>query len=108
MAITAGSLGITAGLFLRRSIPTLVVGLLTSLGGWIMGDAFGLAAGFGGLYEQVSRLTPNAHAVELLFSCYYGTAVGAPQLSALVLMLFSMGVLGLTVLAYHWRVLRAA
>jgi hypothetical protein len=108
VAITAGSLGITAGLFLRRSLPTLVVGLLTSLGGWILGSAFGLAAGFGGSYEQISRLTPNTHAVELLFPRYYGAAVGSPHLSVVVLVLLSVGMLALTVLAYHWRVLRAA
>jgi hypothetical protein len=105
MAITASGLGTVSGLVLRRSIPTLVVGLLTTLGGWIVGSAFGLAAGFGELFERISRLTPNTHAVELLFLRYYGTAVGTPQLSALILVLFSAGTLVLTVLVYRWRVM---
>jgi hypothetical protein len=105
MAITASGLGTVSGLVLRRSIPTLVVGLLTTLGGWIVGSAFGLAAGFGGLFERISRLTPNTHAVELLFPRYYGTAVGTPQLAALILVLFSAGTLVLTVLVYRWRVM---
>jgi ABC-type multidrug transport system permease subunit len=108
MAIIASSLGTISGLVLRHSIPTLVVGLLTTLGGWIVGSAFGLAASFGGLFERISRLTPNTHAVELLFPRYYGTVVGTPQLSALVLMLFSTGILAITVLVYYRRVVRAS
>lgn len=106
VAITAGGLGIIVGLLLRRSIPTLLVGLLTSLGCWILGGAFGLAAGFGGVYEQVSRLMPHAYAVELLFPRYYGTAVGDFWISASALVLFSTGMLVFAFLTYRQRVLR--
>jgi len=103
VVVTASGLGITVGLLLRRSIPTLVVGLLTSLGSWILGSAFGLAAGFGGLYEQISRLTPHTHAVELLFSCYYGTEIGEPLVSAIALLFFAIATLLLTARVYRWR-----
>jgi len=106
VAVTAGCLGIIAGLILRRTIPTFVVGLTASLGGWLLGDAFGLAAGFGGGYQAVSRLTPNAHAVELLFRPYYGVTVAAPASSALALTLFSGGMILLMVLAYRHAVIR--
>jgi hypothetical protein len=106
VAITASGLGVAAGLLLRRSIPTLLVGLLTSLGCWILGGAFGLAAGFGGVYEQVSRVMPHAYAVELLFPCYYGTAVGDFWVSASALVLFSASLLTFAFLTYRQRVLR--
>lgn len=106
VAITASGLGVAAGLLLRRSVPTLLVGLLTSLGCWILGGAFGLAAGFGGLYEKVSRLMPHTYAVELLFPRYYGTTIGNPQLAVFMLVLFGAGTLALMSLAYRWRVLR--
>ncbi len=103
MALIGGGVGISAGLLLRRSLPTLLVGLLTSLGGWILGSAFGLAAGFSGLYGQISALTPNTHAVALLFPHYYGAQVGEPRLSVLVLALYSLAALALAALVYRWR-----
>ncbi len=106
VAITASGLGVFAGLLLRRSIPALLVGLLTSLGCWILGGAFGLTAGFGGLYEQISRLMPHTYAIELLFPRYYGTEIGNVWLSASMLVLFSVSWLILAFLAYRWRVLR--
>jgi hypothetical protein len=106
MATIAGGLGIAVGLLLRRSIPTLLVGLLSSLGCWILGGAFGLVAGFGGLYERISRLMPHTYAVELLFPRYYGTPIDDSGRSACVLLLFSVGTLALTSLTYRWRVLR--
>ena len=106
IAVIAGCLGIIAGLTLRRTIPTFVVGLTASLGGWLLGDVFGLAAGFGDAYRAVSRLTPNAHAVELLFQPYYGVTVAAPAISALILALFSGGMVLLTVVAYRRVVIR--
>ncbi len=106
VAITASSLGIIIGLLFRRSIPSLLTGLIAGMGSWILGGAFGLTAGFGGLYEKLSRLTPNAHAVEMLFSCYYGAQVGDPPSSILALALFSVGLLTLAFFTYRWRVLR--
>ncbi len=106
VAAIAGCLGMLAGLLMRRVIPAFLVGLVGSFVGWILGSAFGLAAGFSGWYERVSRLTPFTHASELLFSRYYGASVGAPPVSALFLLLCSLGMMALVVLAYRWRVLR--
>ena len=103
VAIIAASLGVILGLLFRRSIPAFVSGLIFSLAGWLFGSAFGPAASFGGMYEQVSYLTPNAYAVELLFPCFYGIQMGQPALAALVLTLLSAGMLMLVSLTYHWR-----
>jgi len=43
----AGCLGMVAGLVLRKSIPALLVALVATFVGWILGSAFGLAASFG-------------------------------------------------------------
>jgi hypothetical protein len=94
------------GLVMRRTIPAFLLALVGTFVGWIMGSAFGLAAGFGGLYERVSRLTPFTHAVELLFPRYFGTVVGSPVVSASVLASLSAAMVGLTALAYRWRVMR--
>lgn len=106
VAIIAGCLGMTAGLLLRSTIPSFVVALGASLLSWIMGSGFGLAAGFSGLYERISRLTPNTHAVELLFPRYYGMEIGTPALSALVLALAAAGMIAVTALVYRRRVLQ--
>ena len=66
---------------MRRSIPAFLVGLVGTFVGWVLGSGFGLAAGFGGLYEAISRLTPFTHATELLFSQYYGASIGRPVAS---------------------------
>jgi len=104
LAVMAGCLGIVAGLVFRKSIPAFLVALVASFVGWIMGSAFGLAAGFGAGYERISRLTPFTHAVELLFPRYYGATVGAPVVSALMLALMAGGMTALAALAYHWRI----
>jgi hypothetical protein len=106
VAAIAGCLGVLAGLVMQRVIPAFLVALVGSFVGWIMGSAFGLAAGFGDLYQRVSRLTPFTHAVELIFPLYFGTEVGDPLVSALVLVLMSAGMVGLASLAYRWRVMR--
>jgi hypothetical protein len=106
VAIVAASLGTVAGLVIRQTIPAFLVALVSSFAGWLLGSAFGLAAGFSTSYERVSRLTPFTHATELLFPRYYdGITVGTPWLSVLVLVLYSAGMLVLTVLAYRWRVM---
>lgn len=106
VAVIAGSLGILAGLVMRRVIPAFLVGLVASFVGWIVGSAFGLAAGFGGWYERISRLTPFTHATELLFRQYYGASIGRPLVSVLFLLILSAAMLVLMTLAYRWRVLR--
>ncbi len=106
LAIIAGGLGTVAGLLFRRIIPAFLVALVASFVGWLMGSAFGLAAGFGGWYERLSRLTPSTHAVELLFPCYYGATIGRPAVSLLFLGATGLAMVGLTVLAYRQRILR--
>jgi hypothetical protein len=108
VAVTAGGLGIVAGLLVQKTIPAFLIGLVGSFVGWLLGSAFGLAASFGRAYAIVSRLTPNTHAVELLFPRYYGTAIGNPRLSVLILVLCSGGMVILTAVIYRWRVLRQA
>ena len=70
------------------------------------GSAFGLAAGFGTVYELLSRFSPNTHAVELLFPCYYGVSIGSPIISALVLFLSCAAALALMFMVYHRKVIR--
>jgi hypothetical protein len=108
MTIIASCLGITLALVFRSSLPTFVVGLILTLGGWIFGNAFGLAASFGGLYEVISQLTPNAYLVELLFPCYYGITIGTPWLSAAILMAMSAVTMGVMIAIYRQRVTRQA
>jgi ABC-type multidrug transport system permease subunit len=106
VAFIAGCLGVLAGLVLRKIIPSFLVGLVGSFVGWIMGSGFGLAAGFGGLYEGISRLTPFTHAVELLFPSYYGARIGTPMASVLFLTLLCAVMLVLVAVVYRWRVAR--
>jgi hypothetical protein len=106
VAAIAGSLGVLAGLLMRKIIPAFLVGLVASFVGWIVGSAFGLAAGFGGWYERISRLTPFTHATELLFRQYYGASVGRPLVSVLFLLVLSAAMLVLMTIAYRWRVTR--
>jgi hypothetical protein len=82
--------------------------LVSSFAGWLLGSAFGLAAGFSSGYERISRFTPFTHATELLFPRYYGISIGTPWMSVLALVLFPAGMLLLTVIAYRWRVMRQA
>jgi hypothetical protein len=106
VAVVGSGMGVTAGLLLRRSIPTLLIGLVTAMGCWLLGGAFGLPSGFGGLYETVSRLMPNTYAVEMLFRRYYGTDVGDHARSIALLSLSVVIWLAVPVLVYRWRVLR--
>jgi ABC-type multidrug transport system permease subunit len=106
VGIIYGSLGISAGLLLRKSIPAFLVGLVTSFVGWLLGSAFGLAAGFSGAYAALSHLTPNTHATELLFPFYFGADVGSPSQSILFLVLLSVVMVVATMLIYHLRVLK--
>ncbi|NOZ70889.1 MAG: hypothetical protein GXP38_03075, partial [Chloroflexi bacterium] len=87
-------------------IPAFLVGLVTSFAAWIVGSGFGLAAGFSRTYALFSRLTPNTHAVNLLFPTYFGVTVGQPRISALVLLLMSVVTVALTAAIYRHRVLR--
>lgn len=105
VAVIGGGLGMVTGLLVRRVLPTFVVCLVASLAGWLLGGAFGLPGGFGGVYEQVSRWTPNTYTVDLLFLRYYGTHSGVPIRSALVLLAWSVAMVVLTAMVYRRRVL---
>lgn len=104
VGLIAGCLGTLAGLLLRKVIPAFLVGLVTSFVGWLLGGAFGLAAGFSAAYALVSRLMPDTHAVELIFPRYYGISIGRPLVSVAVLLALSAAMLGLTVVAYRRQV----
>jgi ABC-type multidrug transport system permease subunit len=106
MSVIAGCLGITAGLLTQKSIPAFLVGLVTTFVGWLIGSAFGLAAGFSKAYEFFSRLTPNTHTVELLYPYFFGADVGNPWSSIVTLTALSVSMILITMLVYHQRVIR--
>jgi len=106
IGIIFGGIGVSAGLLFRKSIPAFLVGLVTSFVGWLVGSAFGLAAGFSRVYEFISRLTPNTHTVELLFPLFFGTGVGSSWLSIFVLAFMSVMIIGLVLYVYRLRVLK--
>lgn len=101
IAIIGGCLGIMAGLLLRSTLPTFLVGLVSSFFGWIIGDSFKPAVAFGGWYEFFSRFTPQAYAVELIFPYFYGTQISSSLVSITVLACLSIIMLGLTVVVYQ-------
>ncbi len=104
MSLITGGLGIVAGLVIQKTIPSFMIALITSFISWIIGSAFGLAAGFGRGYATASLFTPNSYAVELLFPLYFGDSVGKPIISMLVLFLMSLGMIFVTMLVYQQRV----
>jgi hypothetical protein len=104
MGVITGGLGIIAGLVIQKTIPSFMIALITSFISWIIGSAFGLAAGFGRGYAIASLFTPNAYAVELLFPRYFGTPVGNPMVSITVLVLMSVGMISFSMLVYYQRV----
>ena len=103
MSLIGACVGTLAALMMRNTLPAFVIGLASAFFTWIMGGAFGLPAGFGGLYEAMSRWMPNTYAVYALYRLYYplgsspGTNIWIP------LGLFA-GVAVLGVMALYWRV----
>jgi ABC-2 type transport system permease protein len=104
VAVIYGCIGMIAGLRIQRTIPAFLIGLVVSMVGWLLGSAFGLAAGFSPGYAIISRLTPNTHAVELIFPQFFGAQVGNPLISALTLAGMFILTLGLTFMVYQKRV----
>ncbi len=104
IAIVGGSLGITVGLLLKKTLPAFVIGLTSSFATWILGGAFGLPAGFGLGYRIVSRFMPNTYAVELLFAQFYGVPIGSPPVSILILAAFSIIMLLVVHRVYRLRI----
>jgi ABC-type multidrug transport system permease subunit len=105
MALLGACLGMIAGLLLQSTLPSFLMSLVTTFFTWIMGSAFGLAAGFGGVYEAVSRWMPNTHAVELLFPLYYRVGIGASQPAILFLSTACFLMVILTAVIYRQKVL---
>jgi ABC-type multidrug transport system permease subunit len=105
IGVIAGSIGVVAGFILRKTIPAFMVALITSFIAWIIGNSFGLAAGFGGGYALASRFSPNSYAVELLFPIYFNAAVGRPGVSILILTLMSLAMISITMSVYRRRVI---
>jgi hypothetical protein len=106
IGLIAGGVGVTAGLWFQKTIPTFIIALASSFLGWLLGSAFGLAGGFGPGYAAASSLTPNTYAVELLFPCYFGAPVGSPLASALALAGMSLAATSLTLFVYYQRVVK--
>lgn len=104
IAVIGGSLGVTVGLLLQKTLPAFVIGLTSSFANWILGGAFGLCAGFGLAYQFVSRFMPNTYAVELLFARFYGVPIGSPLVSILALVGFSIVMLVIVFRVYRQRV----
>ena len=105
VALIGGSIGILAGLILKKVLPAFLIGLALSFFTWIMGSAFGLAAGFSGPYEAVSRIMPNTYAVELLFPLYYRVEIGSKFPAILFLSISSLFVVLITMLTFQKTVL---
>jgi ABC-type multidrug transport system permease subunit len=77
LGLIGGCVGSLAGLAFKKVLPAFLIGLALSFFTWIMGSAFGLAAGFSGPYEILSRIMPNTYAVELLFPLFYRVDIGS-------------------------------
>ncbi len=101
VSLCGACVGMIAGLVLQDTIPSFLAALIASLASWVMGCAFGLPGIFGQLYDTLGLLSPNTHAVKLLFGAWYGVELQAPLLPAAALTL--QGSLLLTVLLFTWR-----
>jgi hypothetical protein len=105
MALLGACLGMTTGLLLQSTLPSFLVSIAISFFAWIMGSGFGLAAGFGGTYEAVSRWMPNTHAVELLFPLYYRVGIGPTEPAILFLCIACFVMVTFTTITYRQKVL---
>jgi hypothetical protein len=105
IALIGACLGTIAGLLLQSTLPSFLICLTTTFFTWIMGSAFGLSVGFGGVYEAVSRWMPNTHAVELLFPLYYRVGIGTPRPAILFIGTTCILMIILTIVIYRQRVL---
>ncbi|MBN1230708.1 MAG: ABC transporter permease [Anaerolineales bacterium] len=106
-AICGGSIGITAGLLLKRSLPGFVVGLTSSLGLWLLGGAFGLPASFSNTYWAISRLSLNSYSIEILFKDFINLNVGNPAVSWLMLLVFASIFVFILQIFYRRTVMKA-
>jgi len=104
MGLIGACVGTSAALVLKQTLPSFVIALASAFFTWIMGGAFGLPAGFGGVYEAVSRWVPNSYAVRALFPLYYPIEPSHPN-SYLILFVFATAAVIATILIYRKSVL---
>lgn len=76
VCLIGACVGIMAGLFLQKTLPSFIIGLGTALAFWLLGGAFGLPASFGGTYEAISRWIPHTYSIELLFRPFFNYPAG--------------------------------
>ena len=107
LILIAGCIGLLAGLLMRSTLPSFLVGLASAFVFWLIGSGFGLAAGFSTIFEKISRLIPNTAIIEMLFPYfYYGRQVAAHPLSArLQLAAYCILLLVAVAAVYHKRVI---
>jgi len=86
LALIGAALGITLGMVFKKTMPAYVGALSLAISGWIFGGGLGLPSGFGGIYETISYLTPNANAIYLIFPEFYGKTVGNQVLAVVALL----------------------
>ena len=104
ITLIGASVGLSAGLLTRRTLPAFVLCLVFTLGTWILGSSFGLSAGFGGFYETLSRFIPNTYAVELIFPSYYfGVSISPAWINYLFLSTVTLALLTLLTRLYLFR-----
>lgn len=101
LGITAGCVGVLAGMLLKKMIPAFIVALVFTFITWLMGGAFGLPEGFSPAYAAVSRWMPNSYTVRLLFSQYFPAQIGNPGVSMLYSVLIALAMLLLTSIVYR-------
>jgi hypothetical protein len=107
LTLIASCIGLLAGLLMRSSLPSFLVGLSSAFGFWLLGSGFGLAAGFSPVFERISRLIPNTPIIEMLFPYFYfGRQVATnPSAAQWQLLVYCLIFLMLVVVVYRWRVL---
>jgi ABC-type multidrug transport system permease subunit len=106
MALIGGCIGTLAGLVLQKTLPAFLIGLALTFVAWLLGSAFGLAAGFSGPYEAVSRFMPNTYAVELLFPLYYRVDIGSKLPAILILSTTCVILILATLITYRKKVIK--
>lgn len=107
IALFGGCLGTAVGLIMQKPLPSFVICLGATFFCWMVGSAYGLASGFGGAYEALSRFSPNTYAVELLFPLYFGIPVGDRFHAVLMLLVFCLIMFGISLFVY-WRKVKQA
>ncbi|MGB5844324.1 MAG: hypothetical protein WBG94_07765, partial [Anaerolineales bacterium] len=89
----------------KKTLPAFLIGLALAFFMWLLGSAFGLAAGFSGPYEAVSRFMPNTYAVELLFPLYYRVEIGSNIPAIFILTTTCVILILATLIAYRKNVM---